>query len=172
VLDEPTNDLDLPTLAVLEQFLEDYPGCLLIVSHDRYFMDRLVDHLFVFEGDGVVHDFPGNYTEYRLWQKERETQSSRNAQVLSQELQHKDTATPAQERKERKKLSYREQQEFERLEREIPELEKEKQVITEQMSSEGLPFEQLQQLAERIATLTQLLEEKEMRWLELSELGG
>ena len=165
ILDEPTNDLDLPTLSVLERFLDDYPGCLLIVSHDRYFMDRLVDHLLVFEGNGVVRDYPGNYTEYRIRQKEREQPLPDGS--MQQDTPKKDV--PGPEKKEKKKLSYREQQEFQRLEQEIPGLEKEKQTITEQMTDITLPYEQLQQLAARITVVTQLLEEKELRWLELSE---
>ena len=181
ILDEPTNDLDLATLAVLENFLSEYGGCLIIVSHDRYFMDRLVDHLFVFEGDGVVRDFPGNYSLYRTWLKDQETlnrqagagkqstlvipeASTSNAEDVSPG-DHKSQVTTQKS----KKLSYKEQREFETLEKEIPALEKEKESITAQMSGAALPYDQLQALTARITEVTRLLEEKEFRWLELSE---
>lgn len=164
ILDEPTNDLDLPTLSVLENFLSEYQGCLLIVSHDRYFMDRLVDHLFIFEGDGVVRDFPGNYTQYRLEQKNEATKTATAPATSDNNNNAPVTAPPA-----KKKLSYKEQREFEQLEKEIPTLESEKERITIEMSNPDLPFEKLQQLSTRIAEISQELEEKELRWLELSE---
>lgn len=165
ILDEPTNDLDLPTLSVLENFLSEYQGCLLIVSHDRYFMDRLVDHLFVFEGEGVVKDFPGNYTQYRIDEK-----GNTNKTTLKQKVVDENAETTGQTIKQKKKLSYKEQREFEQLENEIPELEKEKTAISEKMT-ENLSYEELQQLSNRITDITTSLEEKEMRWLELSELA-
>ncbi len=165
ILDEPTNDLDLPTLSVLEQFLSEYQGCLLIVSHDRYFMDRLVDHLFVFEGDGVIRDFPGNYTLYRIAQKEEEQKKKYQEQTTQT------TIADAIKTKEKKKLSFNEKREFEQLEKDIPALEKEKADITEKMSAGGIAYEELDKLSKRITEVTQLLEEKEMRWLELSELA-
>src|SRR6185437_880858 len=148
ILDEPTNDLDLPTLSVLENFLSDFQGCMLIVSHDRYFMDRLVDHLFVFEGDGAVRDFPGNYSDYRIWQREEE-----RIQLIQRENEAKlqnitsDNEVPV---KEKKKLSFKEKREFEQLEKEIASLEQEKITITEQMSSNQIPYEQVQKLSARI----------------------
>ncbi|HLO72116.1 MAG TPA: ABC-F family ATP-binding cassette domain-containing protein [Flavipsychrobacter sp.] len=166
ILDEPTNDLDLPTLSVLETFLSEYQGCLLIVSHDRYFMDRLVDHLFVFEGNGVIRDFPGNYTLYRIAQKEEEQQKKQ------QELAASQIAAAAENKpKDKKKLSFNEKREFEQLEKDIPALEKEKAEITEKMSAGNIAYEELDKLSKRITEVTQLLEEKEMRWLELSELA-
>ncbi|MGN6294698.1 MAG: ABC-F family ATP-binding cassette domain-containing protein [Chitinophagaceae bacterium] len=162
VLDEPTNDLDLPTLSVLENFLSEFPGCLLIVSHDRYFMDRLVDHLFVFEGDGVVRDFPGNYTQYRLEQSKGE-----NKAASKQEAAKPATPAPAANKRQ---LSFKEKREFESLEKELGELAKEKETISTKLNSSNLPFEEVQQLANRIGEIAQLLDEKEMRWLELSEL--
>jgi ATP-binding cassette subfamily F protein uup len=159
VLDEPTNDLDLPTLQVLEQFLQEYKGCLIIVSHDRYFMDRLVDHLFVFEGDGMVRDFPGNYSDYRIAQRAEE-QEQRTAEKKQ---------TAETETKGKKKLSFNEKREFDALTKDIPALEKEKAAITEKMSVRGLPYDELQKLSARINEITLVLEEKEMRWLELSE---
>lgn len=161
ILDEPTNDLDLPTLSVLESFLLDFAGCLLLVSHDRYFMDRLVDHLFVFEGEGNVRDFPGNYTQYREWQKQQEPEVAAVKKTQQQ--------TPAPTEKVRKKLSYKEQREFEMLETAIASLEKERREIYEQLSVPNLPYEQLQQLSERVSELNSLIDAKEMRWLELSE---
>lgn len=171
ILDEPTNDLDLPTLSVLENFLSEYPGCLLIVSHDRYFMDRLVDHLFVFEGDGVVNDFPGNYTLYRIAQKEKEALNKGVPQPekIIEEEQKQTTPPPPQE-KPKKKPSYKDQREFELLNQEIPTLEKEKEDIAIGMSNPNLPYDELQSLSERMVNITKLLEEKELRWLELSEL--
>lgn len=164
ILDEPTNDLDLPTLGVLENFLTDYPGCLLIVSHDRYFMDRLVDHLFVFEGDGMIRDFPGNYSQYRIWLKEKEEEEKTEVKpVVKQEV----VAAPVKE--EKRKLTYKEKREFEQIQQDIANLEKEKETITEKMNDGSLPFDQLQQLSVRISEITNLLDEKELRWLELSE---
>lgn len=164
ILDEPTNDLDLPTLGVLENFLMEFPGCLLIVSHDRYFMDRLVDHLLVFEGDGVIRDFPGNYTQYRL-EEEVKKQVASTVQATSKTAQH---GSPASEK--RKKVSFKDKREFELLGKEIEALTQEKDSITEQLHQGNLPYETLQQLSERIAEITSLLDEKELRWLELSEL--
>ena len=162
ILDEPTNDLDLPTLSVLENFLLDFPGCLLIVSHDRYFMDRLVDHLFVFEGAGEVRDFPGNYSQFREWQKEQENTVAEEKKA--------ETAKPAHvSNSQKKKLSYKEQREFEMLEKELSDLEVEKKAISEKMASSSLPFDELQKLSERIAAISGLIDKKELRWLELSE---
>jgi len=160
ILDEPTNDLDLPTLSVLENFLLDFPGCLLIVSHDRYFMDRLVDHLFVFEGEGVVRDFPGNYSLYRNSLKETETKEA----TIKVEKPIAVIEQPA-----KKKLSYKEQREFELLEKDIKALEKERREIYSLYNKEGLPYEEVQKLTERISILTNEIDGKELRWLELSE---
>ena len=167
ILDEPTNDLDLPTLGVLENFLSEFPGCLLIVSHDRYFMDRLVEHLFVFEGDGIIRDFPGNYSQYR-----ESSANSQQSTVNSLQSTDGNTAIEAERTNKEKtrQLSYKEKREFEMLEKEIPELTKEKETISEKLNSGTAPFEELQQLSVRIGEITQLLDEKEMRWLELSEL--
>lgn len=165
ILDEPTNDLDLPTLGVLENFLMEYPGCLLIVSHDRYFMDRLVDHLLVFEGEGAISDFPGNYTQYRL-QEDKKKVTVDSSQVVA-----KPTATtPLTVAVEKKKVSFKEKREFELLQKEMEDLNKEKEKITTQLNDGALPFEELQKLSNRIGELANLIDEKEMRWLELSEL--
>ena len=168
ILDEPTNDLDLPTLAILENFLSEYQGCLLIVSHDRYFMDRLVDHLFVFEGDGEVRDFPGNYTQYRQWQKEQKEKEIPIVEPPQKEksIEHNTSVAP-----QKRRLSFKEKREWEQLNEEIRALSEEKARITEDLSNPGLDFETLQALSTRISTLTDLLDEKEMRWLELSELA-
>lgn len=167
ILDEPTNDLDLPTLSVLENFLSEYQGCLLIVSHDRYFMDRLVDHLFVFEGDGVVRDFPGNYSEYRIAERDKEKVEKKQETPVATTTPEP-SATPA---KDKRKMSFKEKREFEELEKDIAKLEQEKLTITEQMGNPNLPYDELQKISNRITEVTNLLEEKELRWLELSELA-
>ncbi len=165
ILDEPTNDLDLPTLSVLENFLSEYPGCLIIVSHDRYFMDRLVDHLFVFEGNGVVRDFPGNYSSYRLEERAKDKNKD-YAKKTEPEAARPATVAAAPEKR---KFSYKEKREFEQLEKEIPALEEEKKTITEKMMNPDINYDEMQQLSNRIVYITQQLEEKEMRWLQLSE---
>ena len=168
ILDEPTNDLDLPTLSVLENFLSDYRGCILIVSHDRYFMDRLVDHLFVFEGDGVVRDFPGNYSNYRIEEraKEKNKDEPKKAVVVDAPTAPKATAPPTPEKK---KFSFKDKREYDLLEKEIAAFEAERATITEKMMDPNLNYDQIQQISNRLTHITRLLEEKEMRWLELSE---
>jgi ATP-binding cassette subfamily F protein uup len=174
ILDEPTNDLDLATLNVLENFLMDYQGCLLLVSHDRYFMDKLVDHLFVFEGEGVVNDFPGNYTSYRIHLKEKQTQqkTSINTTLMTNDSSKViDPITSTIEeplKKEKKKLSYNEQRLYENLEKDIAQLEEEKVVLTNHLSTLN-NYEALQKASNRILEIGKVLEEKEMKWLELSE---
>jgi ATP-binding cassette subfamily F protein uup len=168
VLDEPTNDLDLPTLGVLENFLSEFPGCLLIVSHDRYFMDRLVDHLFVFEGDGVISDFPGNYSQYREKSEDRSLKSE--VRSLKSGVGSSKSGDGSPKSGDRRQLSFKEKREFEMLEKEIAGLSEEKENITGKLHDGNTPFEVLQQLSLRISEITRLLDEKEMRWLELSEL--
>jgi ATP-binding cassette subfamily F protein uup len=163
ILDEPTNDLDLPTLSVLEEFLMNFPGCLLIVSHDRYFMDRLVDHLFVFEGEGRITDFPGNYSQYREKMSREETPGI--ASVTSPDPQKAETPGP-----KKKQLSFKEKREYEQLEKELERLNSEKLLITERMNSGEAGYDELQELALRLTSITLELDEKELRWLELSEL--
>lgn len=171
ILDEPTNDLDLPTLAVLESFLTEYQGCVMIVSHDRYFMDRLVDHLFVFEGAGFVRDFPGNYTQYRIWLKEQETaKANGNSSSLKAPAIVEPTA-PAVPAPAKKKMTFKEKHEFEKLEKEMPALEKEKEKLTAALSDETLNYDQITALADALTKVTQTLEEMELRWLELSEMA-
>lgn len=166
ILDEPTNDLDLPTLGVLENFLLEFPGCVLIVSHDRYFMDKLVDHLFIFEGDGVITDYPGNYSQFRVWQKEKEQKEKENQPVVEKVFQPKEENNAA----EKKKASYKEKREFESLENEIAELETEKSQLENELYNPDGDYELLTKYSHRISEISVLLEEKEMRWLELSEL--
>jgi ATP-binding cassette subfamily F protein uup len=175
VLDEPTNDLDLPTLGVLENFLSEFQGCLLVVSHDRYFMDKLVDHLLVLEGDGVVRDFPGNYSQYRAAERELGTTSvgreitSNNGNSSTDQPAAVPAPSPAAEKR---KLSYKEKRELEGLDKDIAQLTEEKKLVTEKLNSGGTPFDELQKLSVRIGEIDRLLDEKEMRWLELSEAEG
>jgi ATP-binding cassette subfamily F protein uup len=175
ILDEPTNDLDLPTLAVLENFLVDYPGCVLIVSHDRYFMDRLVDHLFVFEGNAEVRDFPGNYSQYRIWQKENEKKDNKWDALEAGKRKGASTEDIVTAKVEipkapvKKVMSFKEKREFEQLEKEMPILEKEKQDLTNELSSGTASFEIIQKISDRLVQIEKVLEEKETRWLELSE---
>lgn len=165
VLDEPTNDLDLPTLSVLENFLSEYPGCLLIVSHDRYFMDRLVDHLLVFEGEGNIRDYPGNYSQYRLWQRQQENQASAETKL---ELKAQQDLPKQQAVKQR--MGFKEKREFELLEKEIAKLTREKEAIHVKLNAGDVGFEELQQLSQRLIQVSEELDSKELRWLELSEM--
>ncbi|WP_436485268.1 ABC-F family ATP-binding cassette domain-containing protein [Chitinophaga sp. ARDCPP14] len=170
VLDEPTNDLDLPTLSILESFLQEFQGCVIIVSHDRYFMDKLVEHLFVFEGDGEIRDYPGNYTQYREWQKEEDKKKTivPKKEAVPEPMV---TVTPVVENKGRK-MSFKEKRELELLEKEMEQLETEKKRIEASLSSGELPFDKMEPLTHRIGEIIQLLDEKGMRWLELSEING
>ncbi|MBU3744496.1 MAG: ABC-F family ATP-binding cassette domain-containing protein [Sediminibacterium sp.] len=176
ILDEPTNDLDLPTLSVLENFLYDFPGCVLIVSHDRYFMDRLVDHLLVFEGDGEIRDFPGNYTQYRLWLKDNEKKDKKWEELAEQKSSGlsvdtivKDNTAPAEVAK--RKMSFKEKREWEQLEKELEKLALDKERITIEMSGGQCSFDELQQLSAQLQSIQQTTDSLELRWLELSELN-
>ncbi len=176
VLDEPTNDLDLQTLRTLEEFLLDYPGCILIVSHDRYFMDRMVDHLFAFEGNGVIRDYPGNYSQYReaVVNGLLESNSQQIMKIHHDEEDHKTTqlkSTGATAATAVKKLSFKEKFELDTLDKELPLLQKEKETLELKMN-EPLSYEALQTAADRIAVIIKELDEKELRWLELSERNG
>ncbi|HQV78083.1 MAG TPA: ABC-F family ATP-binding cassette domain-containing protein [Chitinophagales bacterium] len=162
ILDEPTNDLDILTLQVLEDFLMDFKGCLVIVSHDRYFLDKLTDHLFVFEGNGNVRDFLGNYNEYRLQVKEEQKQALRDEKELAEKSNSIKSVS------EKKKLSFKEQTELKQLEKDVELLNKNKQVLTEKISTETNHLE-LEKIAKQIEEIIISLEKKEMRWLELSE---
>jgi ATP-binding cassette subfamily F protein uup len=172
ILDEPTNDLDLPTLGVLENFLSDFPGCLLIVSHDRYFMDRLVEHLFVFEGNGNIRDFPGNYSLYRDERQKMESLGMKEENLVptAGAAANINTQTTPTNNSSKRQLTYKEKREFELLEQEIPALTKERELITLQLNKGEAPFEELQKLSHRIGEIANLLDQKEMRWLELSEI--
>ena len=172
ILDEPTNDLDIVTLDILEEYLLEFKGSLIIVSHDRHFLDRLVDHLFVFCGDGVVKDFIGNYTEYRTFIKDYEAQqkaAQKAVQKTSEKDCHFDQAKRV-EKSSRRKLTWKEQQELKALDEEIPRLEAEKSDLEAKLSSGTLTAGELQQASTRYGELQSLLDEKEMRWLELSEI--
>ena len=161
ILDEPTNDLDIMTLSILEQFLLEFQGCLLLVSHDRYFMDKLVDHLFVFEGDGVITDFTGNYTEYRAMADAREKEQKKVVPPVQEK--------PAEPEAPRQKKSYKEKREWETLEKELADLEKEKLQLEAALSNPGDDIESITRHSERLAEVNGLIDEKELRWLELSE---
>ena len=167
ILDEPTNDLDILTLTVLEDFLQEYPGVLLVVSHDRYFLDKIVDHLFVFQGDGRVKDFPGTYSEYRQWSRQQAAEQSR-------EQASGEKPKAARERgPQKQRLSYRQQQEYEAIEQELPCLEAEKRQIEAVFSSgETLSPERVNELSHRMEQLLARIDTLEMRWLELSEQKG
>ncbi len=168
VLDEPTNDLDITSLQILEQYLADFRGCVIIISHDRYFMDKVVDHLFVFKGNGEVKDFPGNYTQYR-----NQVDKLKGNQVdksLSQERSNSSSRHPVNSIPRKRKMSFRERQEFEALEKDIEALEKEKADIEAALSSGTISTQEIIDLSKRLPVVNAELDEKSMRWLELSEI--
>ncbi len=167
VLDEPTNDLDIMTLGVLEEYLRAFRGCVIVVSHDRYFVDKVADHLLVFCGDGEIKDFAGNYSEYLVWKRDYE--AARRAAAAAEEQRNRPTEEPRRQKPASKRLSFREQQEFAALDAEIPALESEKAELEALLSSGTLSHEELTRTAERIGTLIDEIDEKTMRWLELSE---
>ena len=164
VLDEPTNDLDIVTLQILEEYLQDFPGCVIVVSHDRYFMDKVVDHLLVFKGQGEIKDFPGNYTQYREWasmEDSRETRDSRES---------RETNKPSYRHDDRRRLSYKEKREMEQLEKDIAALEAEKKQIEEALCGGTTSVDEITAMSKRLPVLNDELDEKSMRWLELSEI--
>jgi ATP-binding cassette subfamily F protein uup len=165
VLDEPTNDLDIITLQILEQYLQDFHGCVIVVSHDRYFMDKVVDHLLVFNGDGDIKDFPGNYSQYREWEKLEE----RKPEPVSKTSSSPDEAKVKPRTDQKRKLTFKEKQEFAQLEQDIERLETEKNQIESALSSGTISVEQITEMSKRLPRLTEELDEKSMRWLELSE---
>ena len=166
VLDEPTNDLDITTLSILEEYLQDFPGCVIVVSHDRFFMDRVVDHLLVFKGNGEIKDFPGNYSQYREW-------SGLQSKEMEKSSETKPKKTAVSYRNDtRRKMSFKEKREFQQLEKDIAALEAEQHEIEQQLCSGTLSVEQLTEKSRRLPVLKEQLEEKEMRWLELSEIEG
>ena len=169
VLDEPTNDLDIQTLEVLEEYLQDFPGCVIIVSHDRFFMDKIVDHLLVFRGEGEIKDFPGNYTQFREWEslKPKEQADAKNNAADNEKKEKREFVG-----EQRRKKTYKEKCEFERLEKEIAALEKEQKTIEEALCSGTLSIDELTEKSKRLPLVKDELEEKEMRWLELSEIDG
>lgn len=167
VLDEPTNDLDIQTLQVLEEYLQDFPGCVIIVSHDRYFMDKVVDHLLVFKGDGVVKDFPGNYTQYREWSslQTKEEQAQKAALNSKREIEKKTRNNTT-----RTKKTYKEKIEFEQLEKDIAALEAEQKHIENALCGGTISVEEITEMSKRLPIIKDEIDEKSMRWLELSEL--
>ena len=169
VLDEPTNDLDIVTLQILEEYLQDFPGCVIVVSHDRYFMDKVVDHLLVFKGAGEIKDFPGNYTQYREWNA-LQPKDSKEAKATEDNKEDKEYRN--QNRETRTKLSYKEKREFEQLEKEIEALEEEQRQLEAALCSGTLSVEELTEKSKRLPQLKDELDEKSMRWLELSEIGN
>ena len=174
ILDEPTNDLDLPTLAVLEQFLLDYAGCVLLVSHDRYFMDKLVDHLFIFEGNGVIRDYPGNYTQFRILEKSKQSYAAVSSDISSSkeavaEVQKQVVVPAVEEKKVAEKMTYKEKLELENLNKNMPILEDKKAVLTDQLNKPDLKYDEIISLSEQLAKINLELETAELRWLELSE---
>lgn len=169
VLDEPTNDLDIQTLQVLEEYLQDFPGCVIVISHDRYFTDKVVDHLLVFHGEGDIQDFPGNYTQYRDYQKLK----SKEEDDRRRQEEKKPKRERADYRNEtRRKMTYKEKMEFERLEKEMGELEQEREQLEAALCSGTLSIDELTEKSKRLPEVKELIDEKEMRWLELSEIGG
>lgn len=163
VLDEPTNDLDIVTLNVLEEYLQSFKGCVIVVSHDRYFMDKVVDHLLVFNGQGDIRDFPGNYSDYRRW-KEAKAQKEKETEKVKEEK------TARVRLNEKRKMSFKERREFEQLEKEIAELEAEKALIEEQLCSGTLSVQELTEKSKRLPEVNDLIDEKTFRWMELSEI--
>ena len=170
VLDEPTNDLDIQTLQILEEYLQDFPGCVIVVSHDRYFMDKVVDHLLVFKGEGEIQDFPGNYTQFRDFQKmkskeEEQQKPTKNSSATANE-QKKDYRNNT-----KRKMSFKEKREYEQLSDKIAQLEEEKQQLEEELCSGNLSVDQLTEKSKRLPILKEELDELELRWLELAELA-
>jgi len=168
ILDEPTNDLDILTLNILEEFLEEYPGCLVLISHDRYFMDKLTDHLFIFEGDGVIKDWNGNYKDYRLWKREQISEEKQREQAKTK-AKTENKQKPVKENKPQ--LSYDERKEFNRLEKEIDKLEKKKQKLSEVFNDTNITAETIKETSIKLNEISEIIEEKEMRWMELAELA-
>jgi ATP-binding cassette subfamily F protein uup len=179
VLDEPTNDLDIVTLQILEEYLQDFPGCVIVVSHDRYFMDKVVDHLLVFRGDGEIKDFPGNYTQYRDFSKSMEggvwsddsnrSEKKASASDISNTAPHTPSSSNSTTSSKRK-MTYKEKREFEQLEHDIAALEAEQRSLEDALCSGTLSIEELTEKSKRLPLLKDELDEKSMRWLELSEI--
>ena len=164
VLDEPTNDLDIVTMQILEEYLQDFPGCVIVVSHDRYFMDKVVDHLLVFKGQGEVKDFPGNYSQYRQWLAMEE------AATVKDNKEPRGKTAKSYRHDDRRRMTYKERLEFEKLEKEIAQLEEEQHLIEDALCSGTLSVDELTEKSKRLPVLQSELDEKSMRWLELSEI--
>jgi ATP-binding cassette subfamily F protein uup len=167
VLDEPTNDLDIVTLQVLEEYLANFKGCAIVVSHDRYFMDKVVDHLLIFNGQGDIRDFPGNYTHYRDWKDEKQRREREEEKKKVQQVEEKNAKVRLNEKR---KMSFKERREFEELEKEIADLENEKAEIEAALCSGSLSIDELTEKSKRLPLINDLIDEKTMRWLELSEI--
>ena len=172
VLDEPTNDFDIATLNVLEEYLRSFKGCVIVVSHDRYFMDKVVDHVLIFHGNAKIQDFPGNYTQYREWKEEKLRREREEAEASPKQGAGTETSAQRQRTNDKRRLSYKERMELETLEKEIEALEAEKQTLENALCSGTLSVEELTEKSKRLPLLNNELDEKSMRWLELSEIEG
>lgn len=172
VLDEPTNDLDIQTLQVLEEYLQDFAGCVIVVSHDRYFMDKVVDHLLVFKGEGEIQDFPGNYTQYREWCRLQPKTEGEGAEKKATKPTAKEQPLAAQKKEGKRKMTYKEKREYEQLTKELEQLENEQKTLEEALCSGQLSVEELTEKSKRLPEIKDEIDEKEMRWLELAEIEG
>ena len=172
VLDEPTNDLDIQTLQVLEEYLQDFAGCVIVVSHDRYFMDKVVDHLLVFKGEGEIQDFPGNYTQYREWCRLQPKTEGEGAEKKATKPTAKEQPSATQKKEGKRKMTYKEKREYEQLTKELELLENEQKALEEALCSGQLSVEELTEKSKRLPEIKDEIDEKEMRWLELAEIEG
>lgn len=172
VLDEPTNDLDIQTLQVLEEYLQDFAGCVIVVSHDRYFMDKVVDHLLVFKGEGEIQDFPGNYTQYREWCRLQPKTEGEGAEKKATKPTAKEQPSATQKKEGKRKMTYKEKREYEQLTKELEQLENEQKALEEALCSGQLSVEELTEKSKRLPEIKDEIDEKEMRWLELAEIEG
>uniref|UniRef100_UPI003FF0D200 ribosomal protection-like ABC-F family protein n=1 Tax=Prevotella sp. TaxID=59823 RepID=UPI003FF0D200 len=172
VLDEPTNDLDIQTLQVLEEYLQDFAGCVIVVSHDRYFMDKVVDHLLVFKGEGEIQDFPGNYTQYREWCRLQPKTEGEGAEKKATKPTAKEQPSATQKKEGKRKMTYKEKREYEQLTKELEQLENEQKTLEEALCSGQLSVEELTEKSMRLPEIKDEIDEKEMRWLELAEIEG
>ena len=172
VLDEPTNDLDIQMLQVLEEYLQDFAGCVIVVSHDRYFMDKVVDHLLVFKGEGEIQDFPGNYTQYREWCRLQPKTEGEGAEKKATKPTAKEQPSATQKKEGKRKMTYKEKREYEQLTKELEQLENEQKTLEEALCSGQLSVEELTEKSKRLPEIKDEIDEKEMRWLELAEIEG
>lgn len=172
VLDEPTNDLDIQTLQVLEEYLQDFAGCVIVVSHDRYFMDKVVDHLLVFKGEGEIQDFPGNYTQYREWCRLQPKTEGEGAEKKATKPTAKEQPSATQKKEGKRKMTYKEKREYEQLTKELEQLENEQKTLEEALCSGQLSVEELTEKSKHLPEIKDEIDEKEMRWLELAEIEG